>query len=166
MGFDPCNFPLTIWKSIGSVRGHSFTLSCTPGSRRCDSWGSFLTRNLASPYFGRKTMVKVVTSWNENIDLLQIQLTNCRFGWKHIIGGPTWSISWHVYKVYTSKMCCIVIFGFIFGVWVSHFDFHKVNVVLYYLKKRIKCKLLNSRNNCYIYGICIIIKLVFYFKLH
>jgi hypothetical protein len=71
MGFDLGNCPLKIQESIGTqtpkwefiwdVRVHSHTLFCTFGSMRCDSRASLLARNLASPCFGRKLKVRVVT---------------------------------------------------------------------------------------------------------
>jgi hypothetical protein len=46
------------------VRVHSFTLSYTPESMRCDFWASLLAYTLASPYFGYKPKVKVVTIYD------------------------------------------------------------------------------------------------------
>ncbi len=48
--------------SLVSVRVHSFTLSYTSRSMRCDSRASLLARTLASPYFGREPKVRVATS--------------------------------------------------------------------------------------------------------
>ncbi len=71
MGFDPCNFPLKIWESIGTLlpkweftwecRVHSFTVFCTLESMRCDSWASLLTFNLANSCFGREPKARVAT---------------------------------------------------------------------------------------------------------
>ncbi len=71
MGFDPWNRSLKIRESIGtptpqvgslkSVRVHSLTLSYTPGSIRCASRASFLSRTFASPCFDRKPKARVVT---------------------------------------------------------------------------------------------------------
>jgi len=47
--------------SLGSVRVHSFTFSYTLESMRCDFWASLLACTLASPCFGYKPKVKVVT---------------------------------------------------------------------------------------------------------
>jgi hypothetical protein len=44
-----------------SVGVHSLTLSCTPGSMKCDSWDSFLARTFASPCFSYEPKVKVAT---------------------------------------------------------------------------------------------------------
>jgi hypothetical protein len=69
MGFDPWKNSLKIRESnsqnessLGSVSVHSLTLSYTPGSIRCDSWASFLSRTLISLCLGRKPKAKVVTS--------------------------------------------------------------------------------------------------------
>jgi hypothetical protein len=72
MGFDPCNRTVKIreciWgsnsqhgSSIGSVRVHSFTLFALPKSMWCDSWVSFLARNLAISCLGREPKVRVAT---------------------------------------------------------------------------------------------------------
>jgi len=45
--------------SLGSVRLHSFTLSCTLGSIRCASRYSLLARTLASPCLGHEPKVRV-----------------------------------------------------------------------------------------------------------
>jgi len=47
--------------SLGSVKVHSFTLSYTPRSMRCDSRVSLLPRTLASPCLGHEPKVKVAT---------------------------------------------------------------------------------------------------------
>jgi hypothetical protein len=47
--------------SLGSVRVHSLTLFCIPGSMRCDSWASLLAYTFASPCFGREPKVRVAT---------------------------------------------------------------------------------------------------------
>jgi hypothetical protein len=70
MGFDPYNHTLKIHKSIGtlipkvgahfgSVKVHSFTLSCIPGSMKCDSRASLLGYTFASPCFGCEPKVRV-----------------------------------------------------------------------------------------------------------
>jgi len=47
--------------SLGSVKVHSFTLSYTPGSMKCDSWASHLAHTFASPCFGCEPKVRVTT---------------------------------------------------------------------------------------------------------
>jgi hypothetical protein len=47
--------------SLGSVRVHSFTLSYTFESMRCDSWASLLALTLASLCFGCEPKAKVAT---------------------------------------------------------------------------------------------------------
>ncbi len=47
--------------SFGNVEVHSLTLSHTLGSMKCDSCASFLVHTFATPYFGHKPKVKVVT---------------------------------------------------------------------------------------------------------
>jgi hypothetical protein len=47
--------------SLGSVRGHSLTLSCTPRSMKCDSQASLLTRTFANPCLGCEPKVRVAT---------------------------------------------------------------------------------------------------------
>jgi len=71
MSFDPCNRSLKIQKSIetqtqsgislGNVKVHSFTLSYTHGSMKCDSWAPFLAHTLASLCLGREPKAKVAT---------------------------------------------------------------------------------------------------------
>jgi len=72
MGFDPCNrFSENLrvyWdsnsqsvNSLGSLRVHSLTLSCTPESMKCDSGASYLVRTFESPYLGREPKAWVVT---------------------------------------------------------------------------------------------------------
>ncbi len=72
LSFDPYNRSLTIWESIwdsnfqyenslGSVRVHSLTFFCTPGSMKCDSQASLLPRTLASPCLGHEPKVRVAT---------------------------------------------------------------------------------------------------------
>jgi len=72
MGFDPYNHSLKIQKSIGiptpqsgsslgSVRVHSLTLSCTPRSIRCASRASLLSRTFAIPSFGHEPKARVTT---------------------------------------------------------------------------------------------------------
>ncbi len=68
MGFDPWNLSPNIrdsnsqsGSSLGSVKVHSLTLSCTPRSMRCDSQDSLLARPLASLCLGREPKAKVVT---------------------------------------------------------------------------------------------------------
>jgi acyl-CoA synthetase (AMP-forming)/AMP-acid ligase II len=60
--------------SFGSVRVHSLTLFFTLGSTRCDSWASFLVRNLASPYLGCKPKARVTTTYLQVREIL-IRLT-------------------------------------------------------------------------------------------
>jgi len=71
MNFNPYNCLLKIWESIGnsqsgnplkSVWVHSFTLSYTLQSMKCDTRASFLACTFASSCFDRKPKVKVVTS--------------------------------------------------------------------------------------------------------
>jgi hypothetical protein len=53
---------LGVWRcSLGSVQVHSFTLSHTPGSMKCDSRASLLARTFASPYLGCEPKAKVAT---------------------------------------------------------------------------------------------------------
>jgi hypothetical protein len=59
-----------------------------------------------------------------------------------------------------------LISSFIFSVWIWYFDFHKINDIYFIWKKEIKFKILNSRNNGYIYSICNIIKPFFVFGVH
>ncbi len=70
--FDPCNHALKIRESfqdsnsqhgssLVSVRVHSLTLFCTPGSMWSDFQVSFLARNLVSPCFGRESKARVTT---------------------------------------------------------------------------------------------------------
>jgi hypothetical protein len=68
MGFDPCNCSLKIWdsnsqngSSFGSVSVHSFTLSYTLRSMKCDSRASLLARTLASSCLGHKPKARVAT---------------------------------------------------------------------------------------------------------
>jgi hypothetical protein len=74
MGFDPCDRPLKIRKSIwdsnsqngrslGRVRVHALTFFCTLKSTRCDSQASFLAHNLANPCLGREPKAKVAIIW-------------------------------------------------------------------------------------------------------
>jgi hypothetical protein len=47
---------------IATLMGvHSFTLSYTPGSMKCDSQASHLAHTFASPCFGREPKAKVAT---------------------------------------------------------------------------------------------------------
>jgi hypothetical protein len=73
MNFDPWNCFLKIQKSIwdsnsqngsslGSVKIHSFTLFCTPGSMRCDSQASVLACTLTSPCLGHEPKARVATN--------------------------------------------------------------------------------------------------------
>jgi hypothetical protein len=80
MGFDPWNFSLKIQKSIKTtppkVGVHLEYEGSFPhtlphsGSMKCDSRVSFLVRTFASPYFGRKLNVRIVTPIEFNILLL------------------------------------------------------------------------------------------------
>jgi hypothetical protein len=73
MGFDPCNCNRKIsgihqdsnsqsGSSFESVKVHSFTLSDTPRSMRCDSWASLLALTFASPCLGCKAETRVATN--------------------------------------------------------------------------------------------------------
>jgi len=57
-----------------------------------------------------------------------------------------------------------LISSFTFGVWDLYFDLKKINVIN--IVRKNKFKRLNSKNNGYIDGICTIIKLFSYFRLH
>jgi len=48
--------------SLGNVRVHSFTLSYTTKSMRCDSQAFLLAHNLASLYLGCKPKAEVATT--------------------------------------------------------------------------------------------------------
>jgi len=71
MGFDPCNCSLNLGihrdsnsqsgSSLGSVRVHSVTFSCTPRSMKCDSLASLLACTFASPCLGHEPKVRVAT---------------------------------------------------------------------------------------------------------
>jgi hypothetical protein len=72
MSFDPYHCFLKIWESIrtpnsqsgsslGSVEVHSFTLSHTPESMKCDFQASFLAHTFASLCFGREPKARVAT---------------------------------------------------------------------------------------------------------
>jgi len=52
--------------SLGNVKVHSLTLSCTLESMKCNSWASFLARAFVSPCIGRKPKAKVTTKWTSN----------------------------------------------------------------------------------------------------
>jgi hypothetical protein len=82
MGLDPYNCTMkiqeSIWdsnsqngSSLGSVRVHSPTFFCIPGSTRCDSWVSLLAHNLANPCFGREPKAKVATHRFEHFESLK-----------------------------------------------------------------------------------------------
>jgi hypothetical protein len=71
--FDPWNRALKIWESfrdsnsqhgssLVSVKVHSLTLFCTPGSMWSDSRISFLVRNLATPCLGHEPRARVATT--------------------------------------------------------------------------------------------------------
>jgi len=47
--------------SLWSVEVHSFGLSHTPRSMKCDSWASLLVRSFVSPCFGHEPKVKATT---------------------------------------------------------------------------------------------------------
>jgi len=55
--------------SLGSVRVHSLTFSCTPKNMRCDFWASFLALTLVSLYLGCEPKVKVATKVNDSSTL-------------------------------------------------------------------------------------------------
>jgi hypothetical protein len=75
MTFDPCNYLLKIWESIGIptfkvgthlgvcgfIPSHFLTLSYTLGSTKCDSRASLLAHTFTSPCLGCEPKVKVVT---------------------------------------------------------------------------------------------------------
>jgi len=63
--------------SLGSVRVHSFTLSCTLGSIRCASWASLLSSTLASPYLGREPKARVATARYHFFEGVQSNFLNC-----------------------------------------------------------------------------------------
>jgi hypothetical protein len=70
MNFDAYNCPMKIQESIKTptpkVREygvHSFTLSYTPRSMKCDSWASFLAFTFVSRCFGHEPKARVVTSF-------------------------------------------------------------------------------------------------------
>jgi hypothetical protein len=50
--------------SLGSVKVHSLTLSCTPRSMKCDSRASHLARTFTSPCLGREPKARVATSFD------------------------------------------------------------------------------------------------------
>ncbi len=58
-----------------------------------------------------------------------------------------------------------LILNFIFGIWALYFNFHKFNVILFYLRKRNKFMGIFMGINGYIYTICNIVKLAFCLKL-
>jgi hypothetical protein len=72
MGFDIYNCFLKIQESIGtvipkigapfgSVKVHSFTLSYIPGSMKCDSWASLLSRTFVNLSLSHKPKARVAT---------------------------------------------------------------------------------------------------------
>jgi len=77
MNFDNCNFPLKIWKSIGTptpkvrLGVHSLTLSYILGSMKCDFQAFFLAHTFANlcldcepkARVATTTMTKVVEIW-------------------------------------------------------------------------------------------------------
>jgi hypothetical protein len=58
MSFDPLK---SLFEDLRVHRVHSFTLSYTPRSMKCDFRASFLARTFASPYLGHKPKAKVTT---------------------------------------------------------------------------------------------------------
>jgi hypothetical protein len=71
-GFWPLQFPFedleVHWNSnsqnkssLGSVKIHSLTFFCTPGSTRCDSQASLLVHHLANPCLGHEPKARVAT---------------------------------------------------------------------------------------------------------
>jgi hypothetical protein len=54
---------------------------------------------------------------------------------------------------YTFANVLHLILGFIFTLWARYFDFHKLNSSKLF-EKKLKFKKFNSKNNEYIYGIC------------
>jgi hypothetical protein len=109
MGFDPCDRSLKIWESIGtptpqsgsslgSVKVHSFTLSYTPKSMRCDFWASLLARAFANPYLYREPKARVVT-------IPTIKIFN--FSYFHMYFIPFDCVHG---SFTTYKCCCSVVF--------------------------------------------------------
>jgi hypothetical protein len=58
----PLGLQLPKWEHLGSVKVHSVTLFCTPGSMRCDSWASLLAHTIVSPRLGREPKARVATT--------------------------------------------------------------------------------------------------------
>jgi len=95
MGFDPCYCFLKIWEStrtpnsqsgssFGSVKVHSFTLSCTLGSMKCDSWASLLATPLQA----------LALVMNPRLGLRHIHYM---YPYTYAILGPcsNWVTTWH-----------------------------------------------------------------------
>jgi len=55
--------------SLGNVEVHSLTLSCIPGSMKCDSRPSHLAHTFASPYLGCKPKARVVTTYKIGVKI-------------------------------------------------------------------------------------------------
>jgi len=55
----PSGLQLPKGGSLGSVKVHSLTFLCTPGSMKCDSRASYLALTFASPCLGCEPKAKV-----------------------------------------------------------------------------------------------------------
>ncbi len=62
------------FRSFGSMRDHSFTLSCILENMKCDSWASLLAHPFASPCLGCKPKARVTTCSINN---------SCSFSFMH-----------------------------------------------------------------------------------
>jgi hypothetical protein len=78
MGFDPCNYSMKIWDSIGTltlkVGVHLGVWGSFPHTlihsqeHECDSQTSFLARTFTSPYLDHKPKVSIVTQTTLHVD--------------------------------------------------------------------------------------------------
>ncbi len=75
--------------SFGSVRVHSFTLSYTLGSMKCDSRASFLACTFVSPCFGYEPKVKVVTWHHHKSKIRLFWWSMINVGWKNTMLNET-----------------------------------------------------------------------------
>ncbi len=114
MIFDPWNCSMNIWESTGTptpkmgvalgvwkfIPSHflTVTLSYTLESMRCDSWGFFLVRTLASPCFGREPKARVVTPLV--IKFLIVYTNKLMKFYKFV---PTMCEEWKDWKVFHSQ---------------------------------------------------------------
>ncbi len=71
--------------SLRSVRVHSLTLFCIPGSMKCDSQASFLAHNLTSLCLGREPKVRVVTLKMGGVKSLLREKENWRKKWSNLL---------------------------------------------------------------------------------